>query len=60
LTEGIPNVYYFGQLNLHNILILDLLGPSLEDLFEKCGRKFTLKTVAMVAKRMVRGLSYLA
>lgn len=53
LPAGIPNVYYFGQEGLHNILVIDLLGPSLEDLFDHCGRRFTIKTVVMVAKQMV-------
>jgi hypothetical protein len=38
---------------LHNILVIDLLGPSLEDVFDMCGRKFSVKTVAMLAKEMV-------
>lgn len=54
LLAGIPNAFYFGQEGLHNILCIDLLGPSLEDLFDMCGRKFTIKTVVMVAKQMVR------
>lgn len=53
---GIPNVYYFGQEGLHNILVIDLLGPSLEDLFDHCNRRFTTKTVVMVAKQMVSGV----
>ncbi|KAG0228991.1 casein kinase I [Actinomortierella wolfii] len=52
-SPGIPNAFYFGQEGLHNILCIDLLGPSLEDLFDMCGRKFTIKTVVMVAKQML-------
>ena len=57
LVAGIPNVYYFGQEGLHNILVIDLLGPSLEDLFDHCNRRFTIKTVVMVAKQMVCSLA---
>lgn len=53
-AAGVPQVYYFGQEGLHNILVIDLLGPSLEDLFDMCGRKFSIKTVVMTAKQMVR------
>lgn len=48
-----PQVHYFGQEGLHNVLVIDLLGPNLEDLFDMCGRKFSIKTVCMAAKQMV-------
>ncbi|KAK3828091.1 MAG: kinase-like domain-containing protein [Benniella sp.] len=52
-STGIPNAFYFGQEGLHNILCIELLGPSLEDLFDMCGRKFSIKTVVMLAKQML-------
>lgn len=45
--------FYLGQEGLHNILVIDLLGPSLEDMFDICGRRFSVKTTAMLAKQMV-------
>ncbi|CAN9292394.1 unnamed protein product [Alternaria alternata] len=50
---GIPNMYYFGQEGMHNVMIIDLLRPSLEDLFSHCKRTFTVKTVVMVGKQML-------
>lgn len=60
LIAGIPQIYHFGQEGLHNILVIDLLGPSLEDLFDMCGRKFSIKTVCMAARQMVSPHSPLA
>ena len=48
-SPGVPQVFYFGQEGLHNVLVIDLLGPSLEDLFDLCGRRFSVKTVVMLS-----------
>ncbi|KAJ3202764.1 casein kinase I [Entophlyctis luteolus] len=52
-SVGVPNVYHFGQEGLYNILCIDLLGPSLEDMFDLCKRTFSVKTVCMAAKQMI-------
>ena len=39
---------------------MDLLGPDLYDLFTKnCKRKFTLKTVLMLAEQMIETIEYI-
>ena len=51
---GIPKVLWFGAECEFNVLVMDLLGPSLEALFERCHRRFSLKTVLLLADQLVR------
>jgi len=50
---GIPLIKWCGAEGDYNVLVMDLLGPSLEDLFNFCSRKFSLKTVLLLADQMV-------
>ncbi|KAF9620510.1 hypothetical protein IFM89_013127 [Coptis chinensis] len=58
VVSGIPNVRWFGVERDYNVLVMDLLGPSLEDLFNFCSRKLSLKTVLMLADQMINQVEF--
>jgi hypothetical protein len=53
---GFSKVHWQGTEYKSNFMVIDLMGPSVEDLFAMCGRKFSLKTTLMLADQFV--LSY--
>lgn len=56
---GFPRCYYFGTEGEYNVMVMDLLGPNLEDLFNYCHRRFSLKTVCLLADQMLHRIEYL-
>ena len=57
-TYGIPNVRWYGVEGDYNVMVIDLLGHSLEDLFSYCGRKYTLKSTLMLADQMLSRIEF--
>ncbi|KAG7149027.1 Casein kinase I isoform gamma-2 like protein [Verticillium longisporum] len=52
-TDRAPNVVFFGDHGRSRLLVMDLLGPSLEDLLDYCGRRFTIETVVMIGVQLI-------
>jgi serine/threonine protein kinase len=56
-NEGIPTTYLFKNIGGESILIMDLLGPNLEDILQDTKTKtFTLKTCLMALKQIIERL----
>ncbi|KAF8565040.1 hypothetical protein P879_07057 [Paragonimus westermani] len=49
---------WYGATRTYWVLVMDLLGPSLEDLFTFCCRRFTMKTVLMLADQMLARIEH--
>jgi len=57
---GIPFVKSFGFSGEYNILVMELLGKSLEDIFEASKeKKFSMKTTCMLGIQMIDILNYI-
>lgn len=61
LTQNppIPMCYHFGtEATGEKILVMQLLGKSLEQLFVERGRRFSIKTVLMAAVQMIQSVEF--
>ncbi len=47
--KGIPKVYSCISEMGYNFMVMELLGKSLEDLFTNINRRFSLRTVTLLA-----------
>lgn len=56
---GIPKVHLQKDVMNMNVMVMDLLGPSLEDMFNYCYRRFTVKTVLMLGIELLTRLEFI-
>lgn len=56
---GIPILYYYGPVGKYDALVIEFLGPTLDDLFEKHNQHFSLKTVCQIAIQLMNRIQYI-
>jgi len=56
---GIPKLHWYGVAGDFNVMVVDRLGPTLQDLFDKCNHQFSTKTLVMLADQMVNRIEYM-
>ena len=56
---GIPEIKSFGSNTDYNILIMELLGQSLENLFQAQNKSFSIKTACMLGIQMIDRIEYI-
>jgi len=52
-SEGFPKVYDYGPYLDSFYLAMELLGPSLNDLYNYCKKKFSLQTILLISIQMI-------
>ena len=57
-SVGIPALKWYGVEDEYNVMVIDLLERSVEDLFADCAYHFSLKTVLMIADQMIARMQY--
>ena len=55
---GLPEIKLFGCNNDYNILIMELLGLSLENLFQAQNKSFSIKTACMLGIQMIDRIEF--
>ncbi|KAG6824075.1 hypothetical protein H0H92_008070, partial [Tricholoma furcatifolium] len=58
-VEGIPKMLWFGSERGYRVLIMNLLGPSLADIFQAFGCSFTLNTVLMLGIQLLTRIEHI-
>lgn len=56
---GFPKIYWFGQWFKYNVLVIDLLGKNLEEVFQTCGQNFKLKTILYLVLQLLNRFEFI-
>lgn len=57
--EGVPQIAWTGEYKKYKLMIMELLGPSLDKYFIFCNKKFSKLTTALIGTEMIKRVQYM-
>lgn len=57
--EGIPNIVWTGEYKKYKLMVMDLLGPSLDKYFVFSNKRFTPVTTSLLGIEMVKRVQFI-
>lgn len=56
--EGIPKIIWMGEYKKYKLMVMEVLGPSLDKYFIACDKKFNLYTMSSLGEEMIKRVEY--
>ena len=57
-VEGVPKIYWYGEYKKYKIMVMDLLGPSLDKFYKICNKQFTIDTTVNLGYQMINRIEH--
>jgi serine/threonine protein kinase len=57
-VEGIPKVYWYGEYKKYKIMVMDLLGPSLDKFYKVFNKQFSIDTAVNLGYQMINRIEH--
>lgn len=52
--KGFPYIHYYGTYGEYQVLVMEMLGKNLENAFDLCNRRFSLKTIIFLILQLLK------
>jgi serine/threonine protein kinase len=56
--EGIPKIIWMGEYKKYKLMVMEVLGPSLDKFFIACDKRFNVNTMSSLGEEMLKRVEY--
>eukprot|EP00747_Dinoflagellata_sp_TGD_P030315 gnl/TRDRNA2_/TRDRNA2_134546_c0_seq1.p1 gnl/TRDRNA2_/TRDRNA2_134546_c0~~gnl/TRDRNA2_/TRDRNA2_134546_c0_seq1.p1 ORF type:complete len:345 (+),score=80.39 gnl/TRDRNA2_/TRDRNA2_134546_c0_seq1:28-1062(+) len=57
--QGFAECFFYGREGVFNVMVMEMLGKSIEDRVQSCNGKFNTRTTTLVAEQLIQRIEYL-